>query len=123
MPGSATLIVLHTLLGTWDRYPSGVHYCSGCDALYDWWLGCEGVAAVHLQPAPSWTTTRRCSHDRRAHWRPVHHHVEWKRATLCDAGRLFGVEVRFHGRVLRRDVIRHVKDLVDTRMTQGMSAV
>jgi len=37
-----TLIVLHTLLGTWDRYPFGVHYCAACDALYDWWLGCDG---------------------------------------------------------------------------------
>lgn len=37
-----TLIILHTLLGTWDRYPFGVHYCDVCDALYDWWLGCVG---------------------------------------------------------------------------------
>ena len=38
-----TLIILHTLLGTWDRYPFGVHYCDVCDALYDWWLGCDGL--------------------------------------------------------------------------------
>ena len=33
------LIALHTALGTWDRYPYGVHYCATCDALYDYWLG------------------------------------------------------------------------------------
>ena len=36
------LIALHTVLGTWTRYPYGVHYCAVCDALYDYWLGCEG---------------------------------------------------------------------------------
>ena len=36
------LIALHTALGTWNRYPYGVHYCATCDALYDYWLGCQG---------------------------------------------------------------------------------
>jgi hypothetical protein len=39
---SRTLIILHILLGTWNRYPFCVHYCDVCDALYDWWLGCDG---------------------------------------------------------------------------------
>jgi hypothetical protein len=41
-PLHRALIALHTLLGTWDRYPYGVHYCATCDRLYDWWLGCAG---------------------------------------------------------------------------------
>ena len=36
------LIALHTALGTWERYPYGVHYCTTCDTLYEWWLGCDG---------------------------------------------------------------------------------
>ena len=35
------LIALHTVLGTWTRCPYGVHYCATCDALYDYWLGCD----------------------------------------------------------------------------------
>jgi hypothetical protein len=38
----SALIALHTVLGTWDRYPYGVHYCEVCDALYDYWIGCAG---------------------------------------------------------------------------------
>jgi hypothetical protein len=49
------LVALHTLLGTWDRYPDGVHYCEACDRLYDWWLGCAGCGRPpcdgHLLPA------------------------------------------------------------------------
>src|SRR4051812_24606985 len=41
-PRRETLIILHTLLGSWHRYPFDVHYCNMCDDLYDWWLGCEG---------------------------------------------------------------------------------
>jgi hypothetical protein len=36
------LVALHSLLGTWETYPFGVHYCAVCDVLYDWWLGCAG---------------------------------------------------------------------------------
>jgi hypothetical protein len=39
------LIALHTVLGTWDRYPYGVHYCAMCDALYS--------AAPAQIPAPA----------------------------------------------------------------------
>jgi hypothetical protein len=35
-------VALHTALDTWDRYPYGIHQCEVCDALYDYWLGCEG---------------------------------------------------------------------------------
>jgi hypothetical protein len=41
-PRRQALLRLHTTLGTWTRYPFGVHYCEACDMLYDWWLGCAG---------------------------------------------------------------------------------
>jgi hypothetical protein len=41
-PLRRALVALHALLGTWGRYPYGVHYCAVCDRLYDCWLGCAG---------------------------------------------------------------------------------
>ncbi len=45
-PSRHALIALHTVLGTWNQYPYGVHYCGTCDTLYDYWLGGEGCGRV-----------------------------------------------------------------------------
>jgi hypothetical protein len=59
-PIRRALIALHTALGTWHHYPYGVHYCATCDALYDYWLGCEGCG---LPPGATAALDAECAQD------------------------------------------------------------